>query len=461
MNKKIKVTLFLLGALGCRETFAGWQPTPRIGVDMDPTKFMYVVAPYFRTDLAYKAFDANKHSIGLDAFVFGKPAVQIKDVFLASKLAGLDDTTLSTSNYLSLLSTATMSMELDQTRNMFSLEWSLNVALGDSDVLLTSGVTVPVEYYEQTIDIEYIGASLGTTFAGGPTDPGFFFTLYPDMDGFFQTEVLSPKGLVLKDFQRSLGIGSVRLFSMLDFSNYWAESVERLQIGFVAHLDAPQTENANIVWPIERGLGATYVGGFGQVYLNFTSFLQPFIIAEVTGAVAKNMMMRVPQLKTVTAAQVAAVATFGSSNILCSSNLTGTVIDVPFEMYDSTVPFFADQALLVRRRRGALQTVKFGNRFDFASKAFLDVWYEHAHRMADKITRSDKAAGSTATNVYNFNVVTQNTRNSYHILGWQMIYGFQDGVVDGAKITLGTQHVMKGKSAPQYHTAFMQLEFGF
>jgi hypothetical protein len=465
MNKKIKVVVFLLGALGCQEAFAGWQPMPRIGVDMDPTKFVYVVAPYFVSDIAYKAFGNDKHSIGLDKFVFGK-TVQIKDVFLASRIAGLGDTNVNAGSYLSLLSTTTMVMEASQHRDMFSVEWSLNTALGSSDVLLTTGITVPFEYYEQDINVEYEGAALGSDYSTTPittTNPGFFFTKYPDMDGFVQTEILDPKGLSLKNFQRSFGVGAIRLFSMLDFSNYWTEATKRLQIGFVAHLDAPQTENANIVWPIERGLGATYVGGFAQVYLNFNAFLKPFIVAEVTGAVAKNMLMRVPVLKTVTGAQAAANITFGNADVL-SGTFNTSLVTAPFSFYDSSVPFFSDETLLVRRRRGALQLVKFGNSFDLGGIAQLDVWYEHAHRMQDKITRSSKADPTTESNTYDFEVVTRNTRNSYHIFAWQMIYGFQDSVDDGfegAKITLGTQHVIKGKNAPQYQSAFVQLEFGF
>lgn len=464
MNKKIRVILFFLGTLGCSEVFAGWQPTPRIGVEMDPSVMAYFVAPRFEYVTAWQAFDANKHSVGLDQLIFGK-TVQIQDIFLAARLAGQPGyTNANSGSYLSLISTCTMSMEAQQNYNAFSLEGSLTFALGNSDVLLTTGITVPIESFDQTIDVKYIGAELGSTFGGGAvTDPQYFFTFYPDVDGFVQTEILAPKGLTLKPFQRSQGLGAIRLYSMLDFSNYWPESFTRLQGGFVAHLNSTQQQNPDIVWPVERGLGATYLGGFGQMYLDFADFLKPFFVVEVTAAVASDLNMRVPVLKTVTGAQVAQPGgiTLAAADILSSSNpvtpYSSAKVTEPFSYFDSSVPFFADQSLLVRRRRGTLYEVKFGNRFDLGGKALLDIWYEHAHRMGDKITRSKNASAGTEANVYNFNVVTQNTRNSYHIMGWQTIFNNFESV----KLTLGSQYVVKGKIAPQYCTWFMQFEFGF
>ncbi len=466
MKKQIKLSLILLGTIGCQEVLGSWQPMPRIGVFMDPTKMVYVRAPYVEFDLAYQGFDINKNQVSLSSLVFGKPVVQLKDVFLASNLAAQPGITNANANeYLSLLSTMTIDMSLEQKACIFDVEASLTFALGKSDVLFTMGITAPVEYYEQDITTKYLsGGGLGLASAetiAGPTNPGFFAANDANMDTFFQQNVLAPKGLTMPARQQSLGIGEVRVYAMLDFSNYWPEVVEKLQGGFVAHINPLQRVNPNVVWPIERGLGATYLGGFAQCSLNVTPFLKPFIVGEVTDDFSHDQLMRVPMQKSVTNAQIVAAGalTFPAAGVLASANFATYDVLAPFTQFDTTVPFFADTTLLVSRRRGSWGQVMIGNRFEFGDAAELAIWYEHDHKTNDHIKRStgNNANTATASNVYNFVPLTQNSRASYQVIGWCIQYTLDNDI----KFTLGSKHVVKGKNAFQYQTGFAKAEFEF
>ncbi len=450
-----------VAALCFSSLHAIWNPPPEIGIWMYPTKFVYVAAPFFRIDLAYNAYGQDKQVMPLTTLVMGQPVVLIKDIFLASKLAGQGKLQLTDdSQFLSLLSTMSVNLEQEQKRVRFGIETSLTMALGSSDVLFTAGATIPFEYYEQSNDATYSGAWIGNTDA---QVTAFFKQKFSNIQSFVNEEILQPKGLALDTHQQSLGLADIRLYAAFDVSNYWQDAVERMQGGAVMHMQAPGVLNPNIVWPIERGLGATYIGGFGQLYLSFNEIIKPFLVFEVLGAVPQDLLMRVPMVKTVTNAQIAAgTNTLDQAGILCaptSENTLGGVVRVivPFAEYDETVPYFADTNLLVRRVRGAWQQVKFGNKFDLGGIGELAIWYEHDHRMGDKITRSKHANPETEDKVYNFKVVEKNTRNSFNVLGWDIKYFFSNGVT----LKLGTQHVIKGKAAPQYHTGFFLFEFGF
>lgn len=445
----------VLSIVGSYDLFAGWQPIPYIGLDTDPTKAVYITFPRIESGYATNAFNSNRDKITLADFIFGETPL-IQDIFLASKVAGLGDTNVATGNYLSLIGTTTLLLGASQTCLITNLAASYSLPVGSSDVLWINEVTLPIESWRQEMAWYYGGTGFGNTLNNTVANPGTFFESYSDLTSFIRKEVFVPKGLSVNLLQSEVVIGSIRLVSALDFSNYFFENVSVGQVGFVAHLISPKSSDPNIVWPIEAGFGATYLGCFGQVRLNFNAISNPFFICEITPALPNDVVQRVPMLKSPSPAFVAAgAATFGNSNILTSTNLAGTSITKNFSLFDSTIPFVADQTVLVRRHRGTMIEAKIGNVVD-CGPLQIAVWYEYAHRGTDHHKLSPHAFAGAQDNVYDFALLGRNTKNTYNIIGWKGMY-----TIDGVKFTIGMNCTVAGKTAPQYYVSTFEMEVGF
>ncbi len=456
MNKKIKLFLLWLAIFGFQKIFAGWQPVPYVGLDMDPTKAAFVIFPRVDSGYATSAFDEFRDRITMGEFIFGQGNLELQEIFLASKVAGEGDTNVSPGNYLTLIGSTLITLGAAQECTRTILAASYTMALGSSDILWTNEVMLPIESWEQEMTISYNGGGLGRTNTGVNTDPSAFFESYSDLNSFMQKEVFQPKGLFFYPLQSEVVIGSIRLVSALDFSNYLSECVSRWQCGFVAHLISPQTPLVDRVWPIEAGFGATYLGGFGQVYLNFNKISNPFFVIEVAAAVPTNNLQRVPMLKAPSNAQVrAGTATFGNSDVLTSANLAGTHITRDFSLFDSQLPFFADQTVLVHRHRGPMIEVRVGNTVD-CGPVQVKVWYEYAYRGTDHHRLSDMAAPLAADNVYDFAALAVHTRNIYNMICWKAMYE-----VDNVRFTFGTDYTVAGKTAPKYIVLSLEAEVAF
>ena len=457
MNKKIKLILLFIvvGTFGLQRVFAGWQPVPYVGLDMDPMKSVFMIFPRVDSGHATNAFNDVRDEITLGEFIFGE-GLQLQDIFLASKVAGQGDTNVQPGNYLSLIGSTTMLMGAVQECTRTSLGASYTMALGSSDILWTNEIMLPIESWQQKMTMLFRGDGLGTTTTGGATDPSTFFESYSDISSFVQKEIVDPKGLVFNPLQSKVVIGAIRLVSALDFSNYLSECVSRWQCGFVAHLISPYASSPDVIWPIQAGFGATYLGGFGQVYLNFNKISNPFFVIDIEAAVPTNDVQRVPMLKSPSHAQVSAgTATFGNSDILTSENLAGTHITKDFSLFDSELPFFSDQTVLVHRHRGTMIEVRVGNTVD-CGPVQIKVWYEYAHRCTDSHRLSDMAAPLAVDNVYNFAALAVHTKNTYNMICWKAMYE-----VDGVRFTFGTDYTVAGKTAPKYIVLSLEAEVAF
>ncbi len=456
MNKKIKLILLLTGAFGLQRVFAGWQPVPYVGLDIDPKKAVFMIFPRVDSASGTSAFDEFRNEITLGEFIFGQSDVLLQDIFLASKVAGKGDTNVQPGNYLSLIgSTIMRSVAVQEcTRTLFGSSYTM--ALGSSDVLWTNEIMVPVESYLQQLTVSYVGDGVGRTNTGAQTDPATFFESYSDIQSFVEKEILIPKRLAIIPLQSDVFIGSIRLVSALDFSNYLSECVSRWQVGFVAHLISPHEAVPDRVWPVEGGFGATYLGGFGQVFLQFNNISNPFCVVEVAASVPTNILQRVPMLKgPLNAEVVAGKATFGNSNILTSANLAGTSITKDFSLFDSTIPFFADQTVLVHRHRGPMIEVRVGNMVD-CGPVQIKLWYEYAYRGTDSHRLSTSADPLAVDNVYDFAALAVHTKNSYNMICWKAAYE-----VDNVRFAFGTDYTVAGKTAPKYIVLSLEAEVAF
>jgi hypothetical protein len=120
--------------------------------------------------------------------------------------------------------------------------------------------------------------------------------------------------------------------------------------------------------------------------------------------------------------------------------------------YDSLVPYFADNAIEVKRRLGIITQAKFGCAYS-CSKFDLSWWYNFYYRQKMKVTPNLNTPAGT----YNYETVMARTNQKRHIFGWQVDYPLQNGVMLG----LGSTHVFKGKNSPKYHQACVSIKSNF
>ena len=177
--KKASTLGTLLGALAIitQTHTAMWQGPHNIKIAMKRGSGATIVAPHAQFDMDFKAFDNTKKQVNLNALVFGTPNIHIGNIFLASNLAANNKVGIQTGgDYLSLLSTMTVDMSLDEKHFSCALEGSISGSPFDTDSILTLDVMIPFEYYEHNIDVEYISQGIaGTAYGSLANTPGQFF----------------------------------------------------------------------------------------------------------------------------------------------------------------------------------------------------------------------------------------------------------------------------------------------
>jgi hypothetical protein len=468
MNKHILLLGTLLFSIVSVEAF--WNMPNAIGLPMDTGKHGYLSAPSVRYDLAYRAFDSNKNQVALHTLILGKSSVQIQDVYLLSKLALVDATAspakvsnvagTTLGEYITKIGNATIDFDFEEKRFQTSIEGSVTLPLFESDTLLTVGVMLPFEYYKHYINRRYdfagsnlLGLQSATANTGSSANVDRFFVNNATMDSFVQQEVLAPKGLTMLDVHRTFGLGSPRIFGLVDLSHYWDEDVQKAQFGLEVVRRAPQGDTHNIVWPAIRGWGANYVGANLALELSFTSCFRPYLKGEVFGALSHAERLRVPKQKK----RISAAGDLSANDILSPS--FHSAFTVPntdagnFSLYDSTVPFFADSAIEVKRRRGGIANLEIGNRMLFKEKVDTRVYMQLRHKSKDSV----KSNKNTAAGTYDYAMVTNRTNQLSYTFGWDATYG----LTGDATLTTGSEHVVKAENCPQYHSWFLKAEVGF
>ncbi|MFT6765257.1 MAG: hypothetical protein ACJAZS_000132, partial [Alteromonas naphthalenivorans] len=445
---KKQIVFLTVALLGATSAHALWNMPNTIGLPMDVGKHGYLSAPAVRYDLAYRAFDSNKDQVALHTLVLGKSQVKIKDIYFLSMLAGLGHTSLTTNDYIRAINNAVIDFDFEEKRFQTSIEGSVTLPLFDSDTHLTVGVQLPFEYYKHYINKRYdftgVGL-LGTQAGDNNLNLQYFFNNNATMDSFIEQEILAPKGLTMHDVHRTFGLGSPRIFALVDISHAWDDDVQKAQFGFEFVRRAPQGDTHNIVWPAIRGWGANYVGVNLALELDFTSCMRPYLKGEVFGALRHTEKMRVPKQKTSTGA-----GSLSDNDVITASGIHTMTIDTAYTLYDSLVPFFADAAIEVARRRGGIANLEIGNRMLLKEKVDTRLYMQLRHKSKDSVKSTD----NTPSRTYDYNMIKNRTNQLSYTFGWEARYGLKAG----ATISTGSEHVIKAENSPQYHSWFLRTE---
>ncbi len=456
----MNIKLSFLGLLSMSSAYAVWQPyMETTSVDV-PGKTVSVLAPFGQHHVATQAFDANHNEVELDTMLFGKE-LTIGDVYLQSKLAKeakLQSTAANptdTLGWLATLSDAKIDIESVQKCFRFGFNGSLTLPKNSNDgVKVILGFSLPFEYYEHHLDVDFPDAELGADSGTGSSDYDVFFANYGTVESFFYRDVIGLKGLVFKEFQRSLGVGATELFGLLDLSNYAHEKIEKMQIGVILGLPTGSEPDSSVVWPIERGSsGAWQLGAISNITWFRNGFFNPFVSCRVLGSFANTISQRVPRKYTFAAGQTMAQTRIIHRSATTTGTSIGMALNTAIDRYETDVPFFADTAIPVERTLGAIFDVKFGNSINYYDKLILNTWYYFHQRLGDTI----KVASWAPVGVYNIDVVSARTNQRTHSFGWCVAYPF--GI--DKLFSIGSQHAIAGKNSPRYHSLFIAFQASF
>lgn len=458
MNKKI--VLLSLCIAGIFPATAGvWQPySETTSVDV-PGKMISVIAPFVQHHMATQAFDAHHNEVELDAMIFGKEFT-IGDVYLLSKLAKeskLQEAAnpQDNSGWLATLSDAKIDIEAVQKCFRFGFNGSVTLPQHGNDGLkVILGFSLPFEYYEHSMDLDFPDSELGANSVTTSSLHSVFLQNYGTVESFFYRDVIGLKGLVFKELQRGLGVGTTQLFALLDLSNYAHEKIEKMQVGVILGVPTGTEPDSSVVWPIERGSSnAVQLGILSNITWAGNRYFNPFFSCRILGNLASTVSQRVPRKYTFAANTSMATAGIINRSATTSGTSTGMLLNTAIDRYETDVPYFADTAIPVDRTLGARFDVKFGNSINYYDKLILNTWYYFHQRLGDKV----KAAQGAPAGVYNFDVVTARTNQRTHSFGWDVAYPFG---IDKA-FSIGSQHAIRGKNSPRYHSVFVAFETSF
>lgn len=453
MKNKIK-----LGMLLCvtSSLFSVWQPIEINVGPTDTTKQGCVLIPRLSHSMGYRAFDSTDNQTSLSGLLFDGATLKFEDVFQFSKMAKnsqVQETTTDTdiayaTSYFGTLADSKININAKQECSSIVAAGSMTLTkdLGGKGICATVGFVAPFEYRIHKMDVNFTDVNIGTDVVAGATNGAIdeFVTRYADVRSFFDEDVIALKGLVFNELQRSFGIGSTKLYVQFDFKEKAHKHFDAFQIAVVLGLPAGAKPDGNTIWPIERGgSGSTQLGAQFNASWVVSGKVKAFVTMDIMKRFKIDTYMRVPKKKV-----VAAGVAFSASDIIANSNLDAFATRVAIDAYETSRPYFADQRVLTERRLGAILNVKGGIDVDAGPFGFSS-WYHFMFKQTDKVTIHKDAPSGT----YNTSPATVNTKQRRHSLGWQATYPLGDN----ANFGIGSEHVVAGRSTPQYHTLFLNF----
>lgn len=405
---------------------------------------------------AYKGFDDEKNNVPLAEAAFGKPFT-ISDIYLASKLSNQGKLTLpgggfgsqANQQYLSLLATTSVNLKADEREIGINLNgvYYFDIPCAPCVYGLV-GFMLPIRSRRQTIEHQLIGGSLFEhSFSSTGQLPientlTQFFSDYTGVEDFFHRCVLEPKDLTLCTKQYRTGLGDVSVLGALDLGQNWC-ATEALYVGFNAVFPTAKTFNGPLVGQPDLSEGGGYhLDPFINAYfMSRYSFFNPEIYAGFRISFSHKATRRVPQLKN------------QLNQVLLPSRFANFQLASPFSEFDSTVAQFSDQALRVTINPGSTFILRLSNTFYcvLGTPFNFSVFYLLFAKQRDGISVADKAG------IFDTDLLEKRTRQTVHTLQWSLSYKYEDEV----RLYFGSQHVVAGRNAAQYHKFFASASLYF
>ena len=408
---------------------------------------------------ADQSFNDCGMKTSLSNFIFGCP-FQIKDIFLLSKLA--DDDKLHivppaeqnkpfgdarNEQYLALLASTNVNIDADLREFIFNLGGIYR--FGENRIKGAIGATLPIKSRTHLMDFSFSGGQL---FTAGENPSNIdainntlarFFNDFTDICDFFRRGILEPKGLTFDCRQNRVGVGDLQLFVTGDFQDYF-EHVDGWQVGFTWIFPTANKQDATKIWEVELGnSGAVQLDLFSNIVISSSSNLfNPALVFGGEFSIPFTSCQRVPKCKSQEEEGLLA----DNPDILLP--VFKEYRSDPFKEFDSSVLYFADQAIKTRISYGSRFFFGLGNYFYnvFRESFRLGIWYNFFTKSKDKVRIKD----SCATGVFNTCLLEERTKSTSHSLSWNLTYKFNNLF----ELNLGSQHVVGGRNMVKYNEFF-------
>ncbi len=439
-------------------------------------------------------FNDEGVSVPLSTVVFGTGCISFKDIYLFSRLSSCnqvriknccnipdpcDETqpfgSFSDDLYTTLL--APVQVKINAETREYGILPSLifHYDVGQSDLFsIALGVTFPFKTKQNTMDIYFengdlFSAGFVATTIEQETSITQFYRDYIDVEDFFYTAILSPKGLTFDGNQRVTGLGDISAFVMLEYHHH-----HNVEVGLsVVFPTAAKGKQCKVWEPVLGNGGAFQFDPFIQGLFNTSvPYLNPFVrVAAEFSAKISNYATRAPSLVTNDHRQMV-------HNVVGLNNpsmFDDFYVDA-FQAYDSNVPLFADNVVNLDVKIGNKVMVGIGN---YAYQLFHEsfrwgLFYNYMHKSQDSYTGGcttpSIASSITADDVCppvetcstcvltpdcsgNISTVDlcaleRNTNQESHSIGTTLIYKFKNRF----EISVGGDFVIAGKNVPKRQT---------
>ncbi len=317
------------------------------------------------------------------------------------------------------------------------------------------GFTLPLKSRLHDMDISFVGGELfsfGTLSVDNFSETPFsqFAKDFIDMYDFFVRAILEPKGLTFHAHQRATGVGDLSLFSFVEWGEKFSRVVASLQTGVNLVVPTAKKADADVVWePLLGNGGAFQLEAYVYALFNTSSeMFNPSLRAVVQVSAPFTSKIRIPTLKTETTKMLV----IDSDQILHDPTEFQSYYVDPFESYDVTVPWFADDATATRTRLGSQVLIGADNniRNIWGRDIELRVLYNYIKKWKDSVCVNQDGT-------YNTTLLEDFTDSQQHILGFVLQCRPRDTIT----IDLSTQNVIFGKNTPVLHEVAVTLAFSF
>jgi len=353
--------------------------------------------------------------------------------------------------YLSLVAPIKVDIEAEIKDFCVNIGAQRRFFVGETErLMLVFGANMPIKSLLHNMNLKLLGSNLfNTSFppdqSNRTTTLTQFFNDFNSIEDFFYSEVIAPKNLKFIERQRKTGIGDISLFSYVDFANFFSWS-EVMQVGGNLVLPSGGKPDGNIVWEAALGNGgAVQVEGFlNCLFKSFSPLFNPLFKFAGNVSASFTANRRLPHLVSNDERQQLDNVE-GLSPVV---NTFKTYYVDPFELCDSTVPFFANECTPTEVKIGSRFIVGGGNYFyNVFNLGFrLGAFYDYSRKSADTLTPKKDCACICLD-------CCTKSPESFHRIGWNMTYKFQNYL----ELNIGSQHIIAGRNVPRLHDAFISM----
>ena len=388
---------------------------------------------------ATKAYDSHGSSCDISKLVFGKNPLEVQDILLISKLfrQGLlrelaaNDGHGHTGNqyhFFYVLADHPLKFNFSMNQQTLAIKYARHFKDGD----ISFGLDVPI--VRRTNKIRFESTMTTSTREALETYRPAFFNRYSGLEDFLD-KILQAKNIGYNKKDTETSLGDITTFLNVEIVSKF---FERLLVGVRALFPTANDTITDRLWHPQLGNGGfVELGFFTSMLWSANDLVNPHLFMDISGSFPANVMRRVPQKKEYGGERPNSPV----SDFLKLSTAATMYTAQSFSEFDTTVRNFANDARLVKMRKGMELAIHLGNIFEhlFSRKSYLDLFYDLRVKAKDYVGHNSLGDGFLPA------VLTRNSFEVAQKIGFNYLYQF-----DGRKrFSSGLLYTFAGRNVTQ------------